>query len=67
MFFCFQEQLIFEWYRFLKHFSGILSDKHLNDTLYVQKQPPRDVPRKRFSTNMQQIYRKTPMPKCCNF
>ena len=29
-----------------------------------QKQPPRGVPRKRCSENMQQIYRRTPMPKC---
>ena len=30
----------------------------------VQKQPPRSVPRKRCSENMQQIYRRTPMSKC---
>ena len=30
----------------------------------IQKQPPRDVPRKRCSENMQQIYRRTTMPKC---
>ena len=29
-----------------------------------QKQPPRGALRKRFSENMQQIYRRTPMPKC---
>ena len=29
-----------------------------------QKQLPRGVPRKRCSENMQQIYRRTPMPKC---
>ena len=29
-----------------------------------QKQPPRGVPRKRCSENMQQIYRRKPMPKC---
>ena len=29
-----------------------------------QKQPPRGVLRKRCSKNMQQIYRRTPMPKC---
>ena len=29
-----------------------------------QKQPPTDVPRKKCSKNMQQIYRRTPMPKC---
>ena len=29
----------------------------------IQKQPLRGVPRKRCSENMQQIYRRTPMPK----
>ena len=29
-----------------------------------QKQPPIGVLRKRCSENMQQIYRRTPMPKC---
>ena len=30
----------------------------------MQKQPPRDFPKKRCSENMQQIYRRIPMPKC---
>ena len=30
----------------------------------IQKQPPRRVLGKRFSENMQQIYRRTPMQKC---
>ena len=30
----------------------------------AQKQPPRGVPRKKCSEIMQQIYRRTPMPKC---
>ena len=30
----------------------------------IQKQPRRDVPGKRCSENMQQIYGRTPMPKC---
>ena len=30
----------------------------------MQKQPPRGVPRKNCSENMQQIYRRTSMPKC---
>ena len=30
----------------------------------IQKQPSRGVPRKRCSKTMQQIYRRTPMPKC---
>ena len=29
-----------------------------------QKQPPRGIPRKRCSENMQQFYRRTSMPKC---
>ena len=29
-----------------------------------QKQPHRGVPRKRCSENMQQVYRRTPMPRC---
>ena len=33
-------------------------------TKTVQKQPYRGVPRKRCSENVQQIYRRTPMPKC---
>ena len=37
---------------------------------FPQKQPPRRVPRKSCSENMQQIYRRIPTPKCdfiCNF
>ena len=30
----------------------------------VQTQPLRGVPRKRYSENMHQIYRRTPMLKC---
>ena len=30
----------------------------------MQKQPPRGVPREVCSENMQQIYRRTLMPKC---
>ena len=43
-----------------------MSDEHPPS----QKQLPRGVPRKRCPENMQQIYRRTPMPKCdfnCNF
>ena len=29
-----------------------------------QKQPPRGVLSKKYSENMQHIYRRTPMPKC---
>ena len=38
-------------------FNYVISQNEIN-----QKQPPRDVPRKRCSENMQQIYRRTPMP-----
>ena len=30
----------------------------------LKKQPPRGVLKKRSSKNMQQIYRRTPIPKC---
>ena len=33
-------------------------------TYLYQKQPSRSVPRKTCSENMQQIYRRTPIPKC---
>ena len=33
----------------------------------IQKQPTRRVPRKRCSDNIQQIYRRTPMPKAIRF
>ena len=29
-----------------------------------RKQPPKGVPRRRYSENMQQIYKRTPMPNC---
>ena len=46
-------------------FWGILSRlKAVNYICKKQKQPPRCVPRKRCSENMQQTYRRTPMPKC---
>ena len=34
------------------------------EMMKLQKQPSRDVLRKRCSENIQQIYRRTPMPKC---
>ena len=41
-----------------------LGDQKKNIRKKRQKQPPRGVLRKRCSENMQQIYRRTPMPKC---
>ena len=39
--------------------------KYLFDKcMVIQKQPPIGVPKKRCSENMQQIYRRTAMPKC---
>ena len=32
--------------------------------MVIEKQPPRGVARRRCSENMQQIYRRTAMPKC---
>ena len=34
------------------------------NSVFTQKQSPRGAPRKRCSKNMQQFYRRTPMPKC---
>ena len=42
----------------------LLDDYFLASKLTCQKQPPIGVPRKKCSENMQQIYRRTPMPKC---
>ena len=41
-----------------------ISLKRSNDMNFVQKQPSRDVLRKRCSKNIQQIHRKTPALKC---
>ena len=39
--------------------------KYSHKTIEItQKQPHRGVLKKRCSENMQQIYRRTPMPKC---
>ena len=38
--------------------------KTLKNMYIIQKQAPRGVFGKRRSENMQQIYRRTPMPKC---
>ena len=40
----------------------VLAAKKIRE-IYRQKQSFRDVRKKRCSVNMQQIYRKTPMPK----
>ena len=40
----------------------LLDDYFLASKLTCQKQPPIGVPRKKCSENMQQIYRRTPMP-----
>ena len=50
----------------LKIFSNDLFMCSCRDSL--QKQPSRGVLRKRYSKNMQQIYRRAPMPNCdCDF
>ena len=38
--------------------------EHYHNYMWLQKQTLRGVLRKRCSENMQQVYRKTPMPKC---
>ena len=35
-----------------------------SECIVRQKQPSRVVLKRRYSENMQQIYRRTPMPKC---
>ena len=52
----------------MKDFVGNLYDYNqcaqiANNDEIDQKQPPGGVPRERCSENMQQIYRRTPMPK----
>ena len=44
--------------------SNKLSPMNIIGKLDVQKQPSSGVLRKRYSENMQQSYRRTPMPKC---
>ena len=60
---------------FCSHLIGFTNGRIYADESceYFQRQPPRGVLRKRCSEYMQQIYRRTPMPKCvsikllCNF
>ena len=40
------------------------SNLYGNSSYYIQKQPSRDVLIKKCREKMQQIYRRTPMPKC---
>ena len=49
---------IFDSFSFLLKFIFVLNKKH------IQKQPSGGVLRKRCSKNMQQVYRRAPMPKC---
>ena len=50
------------------HYTQVCLAKAMTANLFsghkCQKQPLRGVPRKRCSENMQQIYRRTPIPKC---
>ena len=41
-----------------------IKEKPINTMLNLQKQPSRGVLKKRCSEKMQQIYSRTPMPKC---
>ena len=40
-----------------------MSQKSLNNFFNIQKQPSRAILKERYSEKMQQIYRRTPMPK----
>ena len=48
----------------LSTFTQTDSELSTNTVRSIQKQPLRVVPRKTCSENMQQIYSRTPMPKC---
>ena len=48
--------------RQITYYQGVF--KEHDDIMIRQKQPLRGVPRKRCAENIQQIYRRTPMPKC---
>ena len=45
------------------NWNTLISILFINQHPTFQRQPPRGVPRKMYSENMQQIYRRTPMPK----
>ena len=49
---------------FSKNSNFNLNWNNMETILKIQKQPPRGILRKRFSENMQQIYRRTTLPKC---
>ena len=51
-------------YNYFNDAISFKNNQHYNTPHKIRKQPPIDVPRKRCSENMQQIYRRTPMPKC---
>ena len=55
--------VLYEEYRKLKYTAN-QGQIHLDQGNDLQKQPFRGVLRKRCSENMEQIYRRTPMPKC---
>ena len=49
---------------FTEKFQGRIQYNPYSEVHSVQKQPFRGVFRKRFSENMQQIYKRRPMPNC---
>ena len=60
------EILILFWFWFFGSDIPFTCNSQLSDCkdCIFQEQPPRGLPRKSCSKNMQQIYRRTPMPKC---
>ena len=52
------------WKRLLEIYCYYNINQSLSICIFLQKQPLRDVPRKKCSENMQQICRRTPMSKC---
>ena len=51
-------------HRFILSETSLAQSSRVHNMSLIQKQPPRGVPRKRCSENMQRIYRRTLMPKC---
>ena len=55
----------FFYYRNVKTWSLKICKQYFTSVIVIaQKQPPRSVIKKKCFENMQQIYRRTPMPKC---
>ena len=48
----------------MEHFKDLFQMNSITLNIKIQKQPPTSIHRKRCSEKMQEICRRTPMPKC---